>query len=112
MAVLCKPVGPLGPKTAPPGGRLKGWTKLVARLQRASGVDFRLHDLRRTVRTLMTHHRVDHDVAEPAIGHTREGLRRQYDVAELWDLRCSTFTKVSDHIAALLKPASARQGRP
>jgi hypothetical protein len=69
------------------GGRIKRWTKLVAKLQRASGVDFRLHDLRRTVRTLMTHCRVDHDVAELAICHAREGLRRQYDFAELWDLR-------------------------
>jgi hypothetical protein len=37
------------------------------------GRRFRLHDLRRTARTLMTHCRVDHDVAELAIGHTREG---------------------------------------
>ena len=84
------------------GGRIKGWTKLVAKLQRASGVDFRLHDLRRTVRTLLTHYRVDHDVAELAIGHAREGLRRQYDFAKLWDLRCDAFAKVSDHVAALL----------
>jgi len=65
--------------------------------------DFRLHDLRRTVRTLMTHYRVDHDVAELAIGHAREGLRRQYDFAALWDLRCDAFAKVSGHIAALPK---------
>jgi integrase len=83
-------------------GRIKGWSKLVAKLQRASGVDFRLHDLRRTVRTLMTHYRVDHDVAELAIGHAREGLRRQYDFAELWDLRRDAFAKVSHHVAALL----------
>ena len=25
-------------------GRIKGWTKFVAKLQQASGVDFRLHD--------------------------------------------------------------------
>jgi integrase len=93
---------PLIFRSAKTGGRLKGWTKLVARLQRASGVDFRLHDLRRTVRTLMTHYRVDHDVAELAIGHAREGLRRQYDFAELWDLRCNAFAKVSNHVAALI----------
>lgn len=36
------------------GGRIQGWTKLVAKLQQAAGVDFRLHDLRRTCRTLMS----------------------------------------------------------
>jgi integrase len=91
------------------GGRIKGWSKLVAKLQRASGVDFRLHDLRRTVRTLMTHYRVDHDVAELAIGHAREGLRKQYDFAELWDLRCDAFAKVSGHIAALISQPTGKR---
>ncbi|HKA41723.1 MAG TPA: integrase family protein, partial [Burkholderiales bacterium] len=36
------------------GGRLAGWTRWVANLRQASGVDFRLHDLRRTARTLMS----------------------------------------------------------
>src|SRR5262249_17264695 len=36
------------------GGRLKGWTKMVAGFRADSGVDFGLHDLRRTVRTLMS----------------------------------------------------------
>ena len=32
------------------GGRITGWTKFVAKLRQASGVDSRLHDLRRTAR--------------------------------------------------------------
>jgi hypothetical protein len=39
---------------------------------------------------------------ELAIGHAREGLRRQYDFAELWELRRDAFAKVSGHIAALI----------
>jgi integrase len=35
------------------GRPILGWTKLVAGLQGTSGVDFTLHDLRRTCRTLM-----------------------------------------------------------
>jgi integrase len=85
------------------GGLLRGWTKLVASLQRGSGVQFTPHDLRRTVRTLMAHHRVDHDVGELAIGHRRQGLDRLYNFAELWELRCGAFAKVSDHIAALIE---------
>jgi integrase len=45
---------PLAFPSSKTGGRIKGWTKLVAKLQQASGVDFRLHDLRRTARTLMS----------------------------------------------------------
>jgi integrase len=84
------------------GGQVLGWSKLLPKLQKASGVIFTPHDLRRTARTLMTMYRVDHDVAELAIGHAREGLRRQYDFAELWDLRCDAFAKVSNHVAALI----------
>jgi hypothetical protein len=50
----------------------------------------------------MTHYRVDHDVAELAIGHQRQGLDRLYNFAQLWDLRRGAFDKVSDHISALI----------
>src|SRR5215472_1718355 len=46
------------------GGRIRGWAHLVVRVQQASGVNFRLHDLRRTARTLMSHLRVAEDIAE------------------------------------------------
>ena len=36
------------------GAQLSGWTQLVAGAVHASGVDFRLHDLRRTTQTLMS----------------------------------------------------------
>jgi hypothetical protein len=52
--------------------------------------------------------RVDHDVAELAIGHARDGLRRQYDFAQLWDLRGEAFAKVSDHVTALLEQPSGK----
>jgi hypothetical protein len=45
---------------------------------------------------------IDHDVAELAIGHQRQGLDRLYDFAELWELRCDAFGKVSDHVAGLI----------
>jgi len=44
------------------------------KLQQASGVDFRLHDLRRTARTLMSRVGVAEDIAELAIGHVRADL--------------------------------------
>jgi len=89
------------------GGRLKGWTKLVAKLQRESGVDFRLHDLRRTARTLMSKLGVPEDLAELAIGHVRKDLVARYNKDDAWSGRSDAFTRVSDHVATLI---CAREG--
>jgi len=89
------------------GGRIKGWTKLVAKLRQVSGVDFRLHDLRRTCRTLMSRLGVAEDIAELAIGHVRADLIARYNKDDAWTGRCDVFTRVSDHVAALI---GAREG--
>jgi integrase len=89
------------------GGRIKGWTKLVAKLQRDSGVDFRLHDLRRTCRTLMSRLGVAEDVAELAIGHVRADLVARYNFDTAWQGRVDAFELVSAHVAALI---GAREG--
>jgi hypothetical protein len=65
-------------------GRITGWTYLVANLRQASGVDFRLHDLRRT---LMSKLGVAEDIAELAIGHVRADLIARYNKDEAWDGR-------------------------
>jgi integrase len=88
------------------GGVMSGWTKAVAALQHASGVDFTLHDLRRTCRTLMSRLGVDTEIAELAIGHKRTGLERLYNFDQGWQLRCDAFAKVSDHISGLLDRAN------
>jgi integrase len=82
--------------------RITGWSKFVANLRRASGVDFRLHDLRRTTRTLMSKLRVPEDIAELAIGHVRDDLVRRYNKDEAWEGRSDAFTRVSDHVEVLI----------
>jgi integrase len=89
------------------GRAFNGWGKSVTALQRAAGVTFTPHDLRRTCRTLMSRLGVEHDIAELAIGHKRTGLDRLYNFDQAWQLRCDAFAKVSDHVAALLGHASA-----
>ena len=89
------------------GGRIKGWTKFVAGLRQASGVDFRLHDLRRTARTLMSRLGVAEDIAELAIGHVRDDLVRRYNKDEAWEGRGDAFERVSAHIESLI---GAREG--
>ena len=84
------------------GGRLAGWTRWVANLRQASGVNFCLHDLRRTARTLMSRLGIAEDLAELAIGHVRADLIARYNKDEAWEGRRDTFTRVSDHVAALI----------
>ena len=89
------------------GGRIQGWTKLVAKLRQASGVDFRLHDLRRTARTLMSRLGVPEDIAELAIGHVRADLIARYNKDQAWEGRCDAFARVSAHVESLI---GAREG--
>jgi integrase len=45
-----------------------------------SGVsDYRIHDLRRTARTLLSHAGIPTDIAERCLGHAMEGVRATYD---------------------------------
>jgi len=89
------------------GRAFNGWGKSVTALQRAAGVTFTPHDLRRTCRTLMSRLGVEPDIAELAIGHKRTGLDRLYNFDQAWQLRCDAFAKVSDHVAALLRLSTA-----
>ena len=84
------------------GGRIKGWTKLVTALKDASGVEVELHDLRRTVRTLMSRLGVAEDIAELTIGHQRADLVARYNKDAAWQARVEAFEKVSAHISSLL----------
>jgi integrase len=88
------------------GDRLKGWTKLVKQLQDASGIDVEMHDLRRTVRTLMSRLGVPEDIGELSIGHQREDLLSRYNKDQAWPARIEAFEKISAHISALLAEAA------
>jgi integrase len=93
------------------GDVIRTWGKLAAQLREDSGVTFTPHDLRRTCRMLMSRLGVEHDIAELAIGHQRTGLDRRYNFDEAWELRCAAFTKISNHITALLDLAQRRGSR-
>jgi integrase len=84
------------------GGRLAGWTRWVANLRQASGVEFTLHDLRRTARTLMSRLGVAEDLAELAIGHVRADLVARYNKDDAWEGRRDAFARVSAHVATLI----------
>ena len=84
------------------GKAMSGWTKMVARLQEASGVDFTLHDLRRTCRTRLSMLGVDNDIAELCIGHVRPDLERRYNKFTAWEARVEAFEKYNAHIMEII----------
>ena len=60
-------------------GQFSGWTTLVRKLVASSGVDFTLHDLRRSFRSGLSRLGVDTETAELALGHARESLVATYN---------------------------------
>ena len=104
---------PLVFPSAVTGGVINGWSKLLPRLVRLSGVDMRIHDMRRTCRTVMSRHGVDEAVAELAIGHVRRGLVGIYNRDIQWSARVDAFEKVSAHISSLRSddPSNGRNCR-
>jgi integrase len=87
--------------------QMSGWKKLVQGLRNASGVDFSLHDLRRTCRTLMSSLGIAADIAEMAIGHQRSDLIRRYDFSDVWPERVAAFGQVSAHVRSLVPTSSS-----
>ena len=84
------------------GVQISGWTKLVGAANARSGVSFKLHDLRRTTRTLLSRLGVDEPTAELCIGHVRRGLVATYNKDSAWSARVSAFERVSAHVAQLV----------
>ena len=72
-------------------------------LDRLSGINgWRLHDLRRSARSLMSRAGVDSDIAERCLAHTIGGIRGVYD---------RHGTVISPHAAPALVSEELRQGR-
>src|ERR1700733_116996 len=89
------------------GEAMEGWSKLTPKAVRSAGFAFRLHDLRRTTRTLMSRLGVAEDTAELAIGHVRPGLVGLYNKDLAWAARISAFERVSEHVAKIVSDAGA-----
>jgi integrase len=75
----------------------------------ACGVtDWRLHDLRRTSRTLLSRAGVNSDHAERCLGHVIGGVRGVYDRHEFHNEKRRAFERLADMIARIVSPP-ARQ---
>jgi integrase len=94
------------PRTASPyvfaspvtDGPMSGWTQLVDKICRTAGIEFTLHDLRRTFRTGLTNLGADFDLAELMLGHQRDDLVRRYDRSQRWNERVHFAERWADNV--------------
>lgn len=66
--------------------------------------NWRLHDLRRTGRSLMSSVGVSSDVAERVLGHVIQGIKRTYDRHDYLDEKRDALEKLSVAIERILTP--------
>jgi integrase len=82
---------------------MSGWSKLLPRLRRTSGVEgVGLHDLRRTYRSALADLGVREEIAEAMIAHRRSGLVARYNRAELWDQRRGAAEKLDAWLSGVV----------
>jgi integrase len=88
-----------------PNHPLRSYQRLKHRLDKVSGVTgFRLHDLRRTARTLLSRAGIHPDHAERCLGHIIGGIRGVYDRHEFLAEKKHAFEALARQIDLLVNP--------
>jgi integrase len=86
---------------------ITGFDSFKKQLDAASGVTgWRIHDLRRTARTLLSRSGIDADIAERALGHTTGGVRGVYDRYAYAAEKRRAFEALARQIELILHPSS------
>jgi integrase len=67
--------------------------------------DWRIHDLRRTARTLLARAKIDTDIAEKCLGHLPSGLRQTYDQHRYQAELQQAFAALAALIQRIVDPA-------
>lgn len=86
---------------------MSGFSKRKAALVAAAGVDFDLHDLRRTLRTGLSRLRVPFEVAERCLGHTPAGVSAHYDMHAYLAEKRDALEAWARHVEGLIRPTTA-----
>ncbi|MFB9268601.1 tyrosine-type recombinase/integrase [Bradyrhizobium erythrophlei] len=88
------------PKT---GCQLSGFTKMVNRLVKEAAVaKFTMHDLRRSLRTIMSRCGYDNEIQRLCVGQKPSGIDQVYNHDEQWIIRKMAFEAAHDYIAELV----------
>ncbi len=87
------------------GARAFNFSRLKADFDKASGVkNWRLHDLRRTARSLMPRAGVLTEYAERTLGHAKKKIEGTYDVHEYAAEKADTLAKLAALIGRIVDP--------
>jgi|APTNR8051073442_1049403.scaffolds.fasta_scaffold02340_5 integrase len=87
---------------------LSGFSKMKRDFDRLTGgIDFDLHDLRRTVRTGLSRLRIADHVAERVLGHVQGGVAAHYDHWAYADEKREALEAWARHVESLIRPAPA-----
>ena len=82
-----------------------GYAKFKRKFDQACGVtDWRLHDLRRTARSLMSRAGVSSDHAERCLGHVMSSIRGTYDKHEYRDEKRRAFEALASLVDRIVSP--------
>lgn len=84
-------------------GKIKGWSKLKPRLAERAGVNFTMHDLRRSLKTHVRELGFDQDIASLVVGHARDSFEVRYDKSELLEFRRKASTAYADFLAEAVR---------
>ncbi len=85
-----------------------GFSKAKRRLDEASGVSgWRLHDIRRTSRTLMVRAGVRPDIAERVLGHAIPGVAGVYDQYDYVPEKREALTKLAQLLGEITTPPAS-----
>jgi integrase len=77
--------------------------QIKARLDRESGIeDWRLHDLRRTVRSGLAELGISYEIAERVIGHAMPMLERTYNVFSYREEKRRTLERWARHLTVVV----------
>ena len=87
---------------------LWGWYKVLARVVKTMTEiggkpvpHFRLHDLRRTMRSNTKRLKIDFETAEAMINHKKKGLERIYDGYDLFEEKREGFARWENFLVGL-----------
>ena len=92
------------------GSYLTGYSKAKAQLDaKLKGVaPWRLHDLRRSARSLMSRAGVSSEVAERVLGHSLQGVEATYNRHAYRDEKADALRKLAALIGTILQPAAGK----
>src|SRR5262245_23059384 len=89
-------------------GPLKQFAAPKAKLDAAAGLrNYRLHDLRRTARSLLSRAGVNPDIAERCLGHALPAIRATYDRHHYLDEMAHAFEALATLIERIVNPPAA-----